>query len=353
VFKMSNVQSNRRSGTKKNDNLLFGQHKRGTNIKASKNSLANVITQHEIKNANIHDKENFCDNDRTFSSGKTSVVQHERAKLRKDDQALHAVDQNLNNLGLMNEPSSQLNTNSRSRESENMSISKLNYEDSSIVNGSGEKLQIVEEPGTLEPIDGNKQIESIIEAENSHQKDYKHPLQHSWSFWYFKNDKSRDWKDNLIKIHDVPSVEAFWGVYMYLKDVSKINAGCDYALFKTDIMPTWEDKENESGGKWLIQFDPRDRKRCLDYYWREVLMYLIGNEVDNDIINGAVVNVRPKHDKISLWLSTSRRQDESHILSIGKQVKNRLHLTDMTIDFEIHKDSQAKKSSMSKFAYTL
>jgi len=350
---MSRFPSNHRSGTKKDDNPVFGQHKRGTNTKASQNSLANIIKQNEIKNKNIHDKENFYDNNRDFSCGKPSIVQHERVKQKKEDRALHAVNENLSNLRLKNEPSSYSKTYPKSEEAENMSMSKLNNENSSVVNGSCEKLQIDEEPGTFEPIDGNKGLENTTEAENSRQEGSKHPLQHSWSFWYFKNDKTRDWKDNLIKIHDVHSVEDFWGVYMYLKDVSKINAGCDYALFKTGIMPTWEDKENESGGKWLIQFDPRDRKRCLDYYWREVLMYLIGNEAENDIINGAVVNVRPKHDKISLWLSTSRRLDEGHILSIGKQVKNRLHLTDMAIDFEIHKDSQAKKSSMSKFAYTL
>jgi len=180
----------------------------------------------------------------------------------------------------------------------------------------------------------------------------KHPLRHPWSFWYFKNDRSKDWSDNLIKVHNVATVEEFWAVYMHLEDVSKIRIGCDYALFKVGIMPTWEDKENESGGRWLIQLDSRQRYRILDYYWREVLMFLIGNEVENDNINGAVVNVRNKHDKISLWLSTSSPENENQILNTGMQLKTRLDWTESSINFEIHSESQTRKTS-SKYAYTI
>ena len=39
----------------------------------------------------------------------------------------------------------------------------------------------------------------------------KHPLQNSWAMWFFKNDKSRDWKDNLRVITTFDTVEDFWG----------------------------------------------------------------------------------------------------------------------------------------------
>jgi len=59
----------------------------------------------------------------------------------------------------------------------------------------------------------------------------KYPLENSWSFWFFKNEKSNDWKDNLVFITTVDFVEDFWGVYNHLQPVSKLNQGCDYMFF--------------------------------------------------------------------------------------------------------------------------
>ena len=28
----------------------------------------------------------------------------------------------------------------------------------------------------------------------------KHPLQHSWTLWYFRNDRSKTWEDNLREV---------------------------------------------------------------------------------------------------------------------------------------------------------
>ena len=39
----------------------------------------------------------------------------------------------------------------------------------------------------------------------------KHPLQHRWALWYFKNDKSKDWAANLKCVTTFDTVEDFWG----------------------------------------------------------------------------------------------------------------------------------------------
>lgn len=38
----------------------------------------------------------------------------------------------------------------------------------------------------------------------------KHPLENRWSLWYFKNDRSRDWSDNLKLVSTFGFVEDFW-----------------------------------------------------------------------------------------------------------------------------------------------
>ena len=62
-------------------------------------------------------------------------------------------------------------------------------------------------------------------------------------------------------------------------------------------------------------------------------------------MNGAVVNVRAKGDKISLWLAESI--DRQAIMSMGKVVKQRLGL-EQQINFEVHKDNMIKNSSAIK-----
>ena len=69
-------------------------------------------------------------------------------------------------------------------------------------------------------------------------------------------------------------------------------------------------------------------------------------------MNGAVVNVRAKGDKISLWLAES--MDKQAILSMGRVVKQRLNLDQrQQINFEVHKDNMIKNSSAIKSKFTI
>jgi translation initiation factor 4E len=49
-------------------------------------------------------------------------------------------------------------------------------------------------------------VGEIVAAEAS----VKHPLQNCWAFWYYKNDKSRDWLENQKIITKFDTVEDFW-----------------------------------------------------------------------------------------------------------------------------------------------
>lgn len=39
---------------------------------------------------------------------------------------------------------------------------------------------------------------------------YKHPLNCSWTLWFFENDKKKTWEDNLREIISFDTVEDFW-----------------------------------------------------------------------------------------------------------------------------------------------
>ena len=76
------------------------------------------------------------------------------------------------------------------------------------------------------------EMQTLIQSSN----DLTFPLEDSWTFWYFKNDRMCDWKDNLIKITTVSTVESFWSVFNHLQSASRLGQGCDYFLFKTHIV---------------------------------------------------------------------------------------------------------------------
>uniref|UniRef100_A0A1X7V194 Death domain-containing protein n=1 Tax=Amphimedon queenslandica TaxID=400682 RepID=A0A1X7V194_AMPQE len=100
----------------------------------------------------------------------------------------------------------------------------------------------------------------------------RHPLQNKWVLWYLKNDKQKEWKDNLRKIICIDTVEEFWSVYNHIKPPSQLSSGCDYMLFKEGIEPMWHDKTNKNGGRWLLNIDKRDRKYgVLDNIWKETV----------------------------------------------------------------------------------
>ena len=56
----------------------------------------------------------------------------------------------------------------------------------------------------------------------------KHPLENSWTLWYFKNGHSKIWAENQIEITTVTTIEDFWAIINYTKKASEISPQCDY-----------------------------------------------------------------------------------------------------------------------------
>jgi len=200
--------------------------------------------------------------------------------------------------------------------------------------------------------------ETIEEEENeegvvSPELMIKHPLQNSWTLWFFKNDKTKQWEENQREIITFTTVEDFWALYNHIELASRLAAGCDYSLFKEGIKPMWEDERNKKGGRWLINLDKKQRASCLDNFWLEVMLCLIGESFDGEsvLVNGAVVNVRNRGDKISMWLCEAKPQEA--IVKIGQTLKKRLGIDDKVVllGFECHNDTINKTGSTAKSRY--
>ncbi|XP_075398843.1 eukaryotic translation initiation factor 4E type 1B [Tenrec ecaudatus] len=176
-----------------------------------------------------------------------------------------------------------------------------------------------------------------------------HSLENRWALWFFKNDASQAWQDNLHLLIKFDTVEDFWAVYSHIQLASKLSSGCDYALFKDGIRPMWEDSRNKRGGRWLVSLAKHQRQSKLDRLWLETLLCLIGEsfEEHSQEVCGAVANIRTKGDKISVW--TREAENQASVLHIGHVYKQHLGLsTKAIIGYQAHADT-ATKSTRNKF----
>ncbi|KAK9696895.1 hypothetical protein RND81_08G004100 [Saponaria officinalis] len=164
-----------------------------------------------------------------------------------------------------------------------------------------------------------------------------HPLENSWTFWFDNPSakvKQATWGSNIRPIYTFSTVEQFWGLYNNMHHPSKLGIGGDLYCFKQNIVPKWEDPICADGGKWTVTY----LKGKSDTSWLYSLLPMIGEQFDHgDEICGAVVNVRNKQDKISLW--TKNASNEAAQLSIGRQWKKFLDYSD-SIGFIFHDDAK-------------
>lgn len=181
----------------------------------------------------------------------------------------------------------------------------------------------------------------------------KHPLQSQWQLWYFRPEKGKAWEDNLLDVTHFDTVEDFWALYNHIELASNLNSGSDYSIFKYGIRPMWEDVRNKSGGRWLFTFNKKSiSPRIIDESWLEVLLCLIGEAFgeDSDQVCGAVINIRPKMDKISVW--TNDCKNSPSIVNIGRTLKQRTGYSGQ-ISYEAHSDTIVKTGSIAKHMHSL
>ncbi|XP_063585022.1 eukaryotic translation initiation factor 4E-like isoform X2 [Penaeus indicus] len=182
----------------------------------------------------------------------------------------------------------------------------------------------------------------------------KHPLQNTWTLWFFKIENNRSWEDCQVEIASFNTVEDFWALYNHIEPASRLKVGCDYSMFKQGIKPMWEDAHNCRGGRWLINLNKQQRSTELDNFWMEVLLLMIGEsfEEHSDEVCGAVVNVRGKGDKIGVWTADAKKNDS--ILKIGEKCKSQLKVYNhVALHYQAHSAAQQKTGSAIRCLFTI
>jgi translation initiation factor 4E len=94
--------------------------------------------------------------------------------------------------------------------------------------------------------------------------------------------------------------------------------GSTFYLFRKGIKPMWEDPRNVHGGKWVYQLTKSTAGRTrLSEMWLRTVLLLIGEQFghNSDAVVGAVLQLRPKGDRLSVW--TDQWKNGESTLHIG------------------------------------
>ncbi|KAF8403977.1 hypothetical protein HHK36_012087 [Tetracentron sinense] len=95
--------------------------------------------------------------------------------------------------------------------------------------------------------------------------------EHKFVFWYTRRTPGirtqTSYEDNIKKIVEFSTVEAFWVCYCHLARPSSLPSQTDLHLFKEGIRPLWEDAANCNGGKWIIRF----KKAISGRFWEDLV----------------------------------------------------------------------------------
>ncbi|GFY88675.1 eukaryotic translation initiation factor 4E [Actinidia rufa] len=210
-----------------------------------------------------------------------------------------------------------------------------------------EKSSVTDEPTNSNPRaaadDGEETEEGEIVGDDREAKPTAcvvaeaHPLEHSWTFWFDNpsaKSKQATWGSSIRPIHTFSTGEEFWSIYNNIHRPSKLAVGADFHCFKYKIEPKWEDPVCANGGKWSVSFSKGKSDTC----WLYTLLAMIGEQFDHgDEICGAVVNVRARQEKISIW--TKNAANETAQVSIGRQWKEFLDYNE-NIGFIFHDDAK-------------
>lgn len=182
-------------------------------------------------------------------------------------------------------------------------------------------------------------------------KEPHHQLNSEWTLWYLETDRSKSWEEMLHEVASFNTVENFWSLINHIKTPSEIKIGSDYCLFKKGIRPMWEDEANVRGGRWVITLN-KSNKNDLDNFWLDTMLILIGESCDYSTeLCGAVVNIRGKNNKISIW--TANGSNEAAALEIGGKLRDGLRMESAyLLQYQLHKDTMAKQGSLVKTIYT-
>ncbi|XP_003702156.2 eukaryotic translation initiation factor 4E type 3 [Megachile rotundata] len=144
------------------------------------------------------------------------------------------------------------------------------------------------------------------------------PLKSSWTFWLGRAISAttvEEYKQNLLKIYTVNTIQGFWAVFNNIPSVSAIQVRYNYHLMRDERYPLWEEPVNQNGGTWRLKCHKSDTEKI----WKEVVLAAIGEQfgecvAEGDEICGVTASIRDREDVVHIWNTNAALASKATIL---------------------------------------
>lgn len=114
--------------------------------------------------------------------------------------------------------------------------------------------------------------------------------------------------------------------------------GTTMSFFQKGIRPEWEDPALVEGARFSIKSD----KSHTSKYWEDLLLAMIGEQMEDGLVAGLVLNLKPQFDKIAIWVIDSR--NEAKIEQLKKDIINTVGLDEKDLEYEVFKNISTAKN---------
>ncbi|MCQ2817828.1 MAG: eukaryotic translation initiation factor EIF4E family protein [archaeon] len=148
-----------------------------------------------------------------------------------------------------------------------------------------------------------------------------------YTFWYRiaqstpKNVQNKGYNDSIQKMASFDTVEDFWKIFQHLQKGDKLRNGVEIQLFKEDIVPSWEAKENENGGRLSLKL----RKEFSSLIWEELVLDFISDGLPKNFkneINGMIFSSKRDYNYIQIWIKEYNQKNISEFDGILRNIFN-------------------------------
>eukprot|EP01117_Protostelium_nocturnum_P002867 TRINITY_DN1378_c0_g1_i1.p1 TRINITY_DN1378_c0_g1~~TRINITY_DN1378_c0_g1_i1.p1 ORF type:complete len:480 (+),score=186.12 TRINITY_DN1378_c0_g1_i1:197-1636(+) len=181
---------------------------------------------------------------------------------------------------------------------------------------------------------GGIDFQNLPPVEKSPKSGKDLQFQSKWTIWYDdshrKGVNSDDWEKNIKALGHFSNIEEFWRYWAVLEDVARLQDGINLRFFKHGIRPSWEDPQNENGGKFVVSAPKNEISR----YWSKIVLAAIGEQFKHgDDICGVILSIKPTGAVINIWnkssedvgLITTTTAELEEMVGLGMPVRYQPH----------------------------
>jgi len=133
-----------------------------------------------------------------------------------------------------------------------------------------------------------------------------HPANYYTLWFHQKQGCEESWSNNLLEISTGTAAEILLELNHFGLPSAPGRSKCDVCIFRSHIVPMWEDPHQERGGRWVVELK-RDK---IDIAWYRSLMgWFRTGDSEWKSVTGIYLMVRT-HIKIALWFADSQNIPE-------------------------------------------